>query len=73
MRRNRERQAATIDNRQGNEVIVVALAAASWGVRNHIKTDLRGLKYTFAEQGLLESPKFAKRAESLVEEALAAR
>lgn len=60
-------------NRQGNEVIVVAIAAASWGVQNHIKTDLRGLKYTFAEQGLSESPKFAKWAESLVEEALAVR
>jgi hypothetical protein len=57
--------------RQGNEVIVVAVAAASWGVQNHIKQDLRGLKYTFAEKGLSENPKFAQWVDGLVEQASA--
>jgi hypothetical protein len=56
--------------RQGNEVVVVAVAAASWGVQNNIKQDLRGLKYTFAEKGLAENPKFAQWVESLVDQAL---
>jgi hypothetical protein len=59
--------------RQGNEVIVVAVAAASWGVQNQIKQDLRGLKYTFAEQGLSENPKFVQWVESLVDQSLAAQ
>ncbi len=59
--------------RKGNEVIVVAIAAASWGVQNHIKQDLRGLKYTFAEQGLTENPKFVQWVESLIDEALGSR
>jgi hypothetical protein len=58
--------------RQGNEVIVVAVAAASWGVQNHIKQDLRGLKYTFAEKGLSENPKFVTLVEGLVDQTLAA-
>lgn len=57
--------------RQGNEVIVVAVAAASFGVQNHIRQDLRGLKYMFAEKGLAENPKFVKWVESEVAQALA--
>jgi hypothetical protein len=59
--------------RQGNEVIVVAVAAASFGVQNQIRQDLRGLKYTFAEKGLAENPKFAQWVESEVQQALAGR
>lgn len=59
--------------RQGNEVIVVAVAAASFGVQNHIKQDLRGLKYTFAEKGLSENPKFVRWVESVVEQAVASQ
>lgn len=58
--------------RQGNEVIVVAVAAASWGVQTHIKQDLRGLKYTFAEKGLAENPKFVRWVEQTIEQAMAA-
>jgi hypothetical protein len=58
--------------KQGMDVIVVAISAASYGVQMHIKQDLRGLKYTFAEKGLAESPKFITWAESQVEDALAA-
>jgi hypothetical protein len=56
--------------KQGNEVIVVAVAAASFGVQNHIKQDLRGLKYTFAEKGLAENPKFVQWVESEIQQAL---
>jgi hypothetical protein len=59
-------------NKSGRDVIVVALAAASFGVQQHIKTDLRGLKYTFAEQGLSAHPKFVEWVESSVDQALAA-
>lgn len=57
--------------KQGNDVIVVAIAAASFGVQNHIKTDLRGLKYTFAEKGLAENPKFVQWVEAVIDEAVA--
>lgn len=58
--------------RQGNEVIVVAIAAASFGVQTHIRQDLRGLKYTFAEKGLAENPKFVQWVEAVIDESLAA-
>jgi hypothetical protein len=57
--------------KQGNDVIVVAIAAASFGVQTHIKQDLKGLKYTFAEKGLSENPKFVRWVESVVEQAMA--
>jgi hypothetical protein len=57
--------------RQGDDVIVVAVAAASFGVQNNIRQDLRGLEYTFAEKGLAENPKFAQWVESLVTAATA--
>lgn len=55
--------------KQGNDVIVVAVAAASFGVQNHIKQDLRGLKYTFADKGLAENPKFVQWVESEIQQA----
>jgi hypothetical protein len=58
--------------RQGNEAIVVAVAAASFGVQTHIKQDLRGLKYTFAEKGLSEHPKFVQWIDTVVEQAIGA-
>jgi len=42
----------------GLDVIVVAIAAASHGVQQHIIQDLRGLNYTFAEKGMSEHPRF---------------
>ena len=44
--------------KSGRKVIVVSISAASFGVQQHIKTDLHGLQYTFAEKGLVENPKF---------------
>lgn len=58
-------------NKAGRDVIVVAIAAASFGVQQHIKTDLRGLKYTFAERGLSAHPQFAAWVQSTIDEALA--
>ena len=57
--------------KQGQDVIVVAISAASYGVQNHIRQDLRGLKYTFAEKGLAEHPRFIEWARSAVDEAVA--
>lgn len=57
--------------KDGQRVIVVAIAAASYGVQTHIKQDLRGLQYTFAEKGLAEHPRFIEWAESVVSEAVA--
>jgi hypothetical protein len=58
-------------DKQGLGVLVVAISAASYGVQMHIKQDLRGLKYSFAEKGLAESPKFIQWAEGEVEQAVA--
>lgn len=57
----------------GKKVVVVAVAGASFGVQQHIRTDLRGLEYTFADTGLSENPKFVKWIDSLVVAALADR
>jgi hypothetical protein len=59
-------------NKAGRDVIVVATSAASSGVQQHLKTDLKGLKYTFAEQGLAEHPKFDEWAGSTIDQTLAA-
>jgi hypothetical protein len=59
--------------REGREVVVVAVAAASFGVQTHIRQDLRGLRYTFAEKGLAENPKFVQWVEAQIDEAVAAR
>jgi len=58
-------------NRQDQDVIVVALAAASHGVQNHIRQDLRGLEYRFADRGLSEHPRFVEWIEAVIEEAIA--
>ncbi|TFG88014.1 MAG: hypothetical protein E4H19_00120 [Chromatiales bacterium] len=57
--------------KSGKKVVVVAVSGASFGVQQHIKTDLRGLEYTFAERGLSESPKFVQWVDSLVAAAVA--
>jgi hypothetical protein len=57
--------------KSGKKVVVVAVSAASFGVQQHIKTDLRGLDYTFAEHGLSESPKYVQWVDSLVAAAVA--
>jgi hypothetical protein len=56
---------------QGQDVIVVAIAAASHGVQNHIKQDLRGLDYTFADKGMSEHPKYVAWLASAIDETLA--
>lgn len=53
----------------GRSVIVVPVSAASYGVQRNIKTDLRGLQYTFAEKGLIENPRFMQWVESVVKNA----
>lgn len=55
----------------GHKVIVVPIAAASYGVQRNIKTDLRGLQYTFAEKGLIENPKFMQWVDSVIKTAQA--
>ena len=55
----------------GLDVIVVAIAAASHGVQQHIIQDLRGLNYTFAEKGMSEHPKFIEFLEAQVNETIA--
>jgi hypothetical protein len=50
----------------GRKVIVVPMSAASYGVQRNIKTDLRGLQYTFAEKGLIENPKFMQWVDSVI-------
>ena len=56
-------------NKSGRKVLVVSIAAASFGVQQHIKTDLRGLQYTFAEKGLVENPKFMQWVDSVIKSA----
>jgi hypothetical protein len=55
----------------GREVVVVPISAASYGVQAHIKSDLKGLDYRFAEKGLAEHPRFVEWAQSVYTEALA--
>jgi len=59
--------------KEGRDVIVVAISAASYGVQVNIRNDLKGLDYTFAEKGLVENPKFVTWVESVVDRALAAQ
>ncbi len=56
---------------QGHDVIVVAIAAASHGVQTHIKTDLKGLNYTFAEKGMAEHPNYVEWLASVIEASIA--
>ena len=55
----------------GKDVIVVAIAAASHGVQNHIRQDLQGLNYTFADKGMSEHPRFIEFLEESVNETVA--
>jgi sirohydrochlorin cobaltochelatase len=61
----------TSAQREGKEVIVTVCSTASFGVQQHIKQDLRGLDYAFADQGLAEHPNYQKWIEVAVEERLA--
>jgi sirohydrochlorin cobaltochelatase len=54
----RLRRWITKANDNGQDVIVIAIAAASHGVQTHILQDLRGLDYTFADKGMSEHPKY---------------
>ena len=56
---------------RGQRVIVVALAAASHGVQAHIRQDLRGLNYTFADKGMSENPKYIEWIAAAIDAALA--
>lgn len=58
-------------NEQDLDVIVVAIAAASHGVQTHIRADLRGLDYTFADKGMSEHPKYMQWMESVIDRAIA--
>ena len=53
-------------NKKGQTPIVVALAAASHGVQTHIRQDLRGLDYVFADRGMSESPKYVEWIASVI-------
>lgn len=61
----------TSAQRAGKDVIVTVHSTASFGVQAHIKDDLRGLEYTFAEKGVSEHPNYQKWIEATVEERLA--
>ena len=66
------RVAKAFAQRQGYDVIITVATSASFGVQQHIREDLRGLKYAFANQGLNEHPKYLEWIETTVEERLAA-
>ncbi len=55
----------------GQDVIVVAIAAASHGVQTHIRQDLRGRGYTFADKGMAEHPKYIQWMRSVIDEKIA--
>ncbi|MDJ0926757.1 MAG: hypothetical protein QNJ73_03815 [Gammaproteobacteria bacterium] len=58
-------------DKKGQTPIVVALAAASHGVQTHMRQDLRGLNYVFADKGMSEHPKYIEWIASVIEDALA--
>ena len=55
----------------GQDVIVVSIAAASHGVQLHIIEDLRGLNYTFADKGMAEHPNYLLWMESAIDKTAA--
>jgi len=59
-------------DRRGDQVIVVVAASASFGVQAHIKEDLRGLNYKFAEKGFSEHPNYELWIAAAVDERLQA-
>lgn len=62
----------TSAQRSGKDVIVTVHSTASFGVQAHIREDLRGLEYTFADKGLSEHPNYLEWIQVAVEERLAA-
>ena len=58
-------------DQKGMTPVVVALAAASFGVQTHIRTDLRGLDYVFADRGMAEHPKYIQWIASVIENTIA--
>lgn len=58
-------------NKKGQTPVVVALAAASHGVQTHIRQDLRGLDYVFADRGMAENPKYIEWIAAVIEAAIA--
>jgi sirohydrochlorin ferrochelatase len=62
----------TSAQRQDKDVIVTVIASASFGFQNHLREDLRGLDYRFAEKGLSEHPNYQQWIMSAVEERLVA-
>ena len=65
------RRWVTSAQRAGQDVIVTVCSTASYGVQAHIREDLRGLDYTFADRGLSEHPNYLEWIEVAVEERLA--
>jgi hypothetical protein len=61
----------TSAQRGGRQVIVVVCSAASHGVQAHIRQDLRGLDYRFADKGFSEHPNYVKWIQATIEERLA--
>jgi len=61
----------TSAQRRGDDVIVTVMTNASFGVQAHIKEDLLGLDYHFAEKGYAEHPNYQKWIASAVDERLA--
>jgi sirohydrochlorin cobaltochelatase len=61
----------TSAQRAGKDVIVTVYSTASFGVQEHIKDDLRGLDYAFAEKGVAEHPNYQQWIAATVEERLA--
>lgn len=61
----------TSAQRAGKDVIVTVCSAASFGVQEHIREDLRGLDYVFADKGLAEHPNYLKWISAAVDERLA--
>ena len=64
------RRWVTSAGRQGKDVIVVVCSAASHGVQAHIREDLRGLEYTFADKGFTEHPNYVRWIQAEIEETL---
>jgi sirohydrochlorin cobaltochelatase len=65
------RRWVTSAQRSGKTVIVTVCSTASFGVQQHIREDLRGLDYVYADKGLAEHPNYLKWIEAAVEERLA--
>jgi sirohydrochlorin cobaltochelatase len=61
----------TSAQRSGKTVIVTVAATNSFGVQQHIREDLRGLDYVYAEKGLAEHPNYLQWIKAAVEERLA--